>query len=81
MYKTVAINIDSPADIVQIHKFCTLMVPTNTHKYNKIRFIRTVKYYMFRPTMWSSAGNKRIQKPQGGAQQMIYISYFLNKIR
>jgi len=32
MHKTVAINIDTPAGIVQI------MLPTNAHKYTKIRF-------------------------------------------
>jgi hypothetical protein len=38
MHKTVAINIDTPAGIVQIHNFYTIMVPTNAHKYTKIRF-------------------------------------------
>jgi hypothetical protein len=38
MHKTVAINIDTPAGIVQIHNFYTIMLPTNAHKYTKIRF-------------------------------------------
>jgi hypothetical protein len=38
MHKTVAINTDIAASIVQIHNFYTIMVPTNAHKYTKIRF-------------------------------------------
>jgi hypothetical protein len=38
MRKTVAINIDTPAGIVQIHNFYTIIVPTIAHKYTKIRF-------------------------------------------
>jgi hypothetical protein len=56
MHKIVAINIDTPAGIVQIHKFYIIMVATNAHKYIKIRsFLHTVKYYMFLPTMWPSS--------------------------
>jgi hypothetical protein len=38
MKKTVAINIDTPAGIVQIYNFYTIMVPTPAHKNTKIRF-------------------------------------------